>query len=485
MNRTKEKGVALILTLILLLVLSVMAVSLMFLSQTETWSSMNYRLTSQARDGAEAGVNSAANFLMYSYVPPGGAGDPLGNYTLTASPVTYGGNPVVLSANSNAPSNYPLASAQTSFNTASQGSLTAGHTTVNYAPSATLLSMQQVTPYGTTTPVTVQSWLITADGNISGVRNAQVEVSAILERPISPVFNYAAFATSNGCSALTFGGGGTTDSYDSSTVVAGAVTTQAYGGNVGTNGNLTEVGSPTTINGSLSTPRTGVGTCTANNVTAWTDTSGRVTGGVVELPQPVVYPTPVIPAPGSTNLSLDRNWSCPTGGNAIPGCTSSGGEIYLPPGAYGNINITGNANLHVSAGTYNINSFSEQSAQSGLIIDSGPVIFNVTGDNMSGSDVVKLTGSSVQNPSLVPTNFQILYAGTGTISLKGDTQASGLLYAPNASFSFAGGSNWYGAVIGKSMTDMGGAAVHYDRRLQRQAYFVGNYYLSSFSWKKY
>jgi Tfp pilus assembly protein PilX len=484
MNRTKEKGVALILTLILLLVLSVMAVSLMFLSQTETWSSMNYRLTSQARDGAEAGVNSAANFLMYSYTPPGGAGDPLSNYTLTASPVTYSGNPVVLSANSTVASNYPLASAQTSFNTASQGSLTAGHTTVNYAPSATLLSMQQVTPYGSTTPVTVQSWLITSDGNISSVRNAQVEVSAILERPISPVFNYAAFATSNGCSALTFGGGGTTDSYDSSTVVAGAVTTQAYGGNVGTNGNLTESGSPTTINGSLSTPRTGVGTCTANNVTAWTDTSGRVTGGVVELPQPIVYSTPVIPAPGSTDLSLTRNWNCPSGASTIPGCTSSGGDIYLPPGAYGNIHISGQANLHVSAGTYNINSFQEQSAQSGLIIDSGPVIFNVTGNNVSGS-VVDLTGNSVQNPSLVPTNFQILYAGTGSISLKGNSQASGLLYAPNASFSFAGQSNWYGAVIGKTMTDMGGAAVHYDRRLQRQAYFVGNYYLSSFSWKKY
>jgi hypothetical protein len=485
MNRIKEKGVALILTLILLLVLSVMAVSLMFLSQTETWSSMNYRLTSQARDGAEAGVNSAANFLMFSYTPPASGGnDPLTAYTMTASPVTYAGNPVVLSANSNATSNYPLASAQTSFNAAGQGSLTAGHTTVNYAPYATLLSMQPVTPYGSTTPVTIQTWQITSDGNISGVRNAQVEVSAILERPVSPVFNYAAFATSNGCSALTFGGGGTTDSYDSSTVVNGSVSTQAYGGNVGTNGNLTEVGSPTTINGSLSTPRTGVGTCTANNVTAWTDTSGRVTGGLVELPQPIVYTTPVIPAPGTTDLSLSKNWSCPTGASAIPGCTSSGGAIYLPPGAYGNINITGQANLHVSAGTYNINSFQEQSAQSGLIIDSGPVIFNVTGNNVSGS-VVDLTGNSVQNPSLVPTNFQILYAGTGTISLKGNTQASGLLYAPNATFSFAGQSDWYGAVIGRTMTDMGGAAVHYDRRLQRQAYMVGNYYLSSFTWKKY
>ncbi len=178
---------------------------------------------------------------------------------------------------------------------------------MNYTSSAKLLSMQRVTPYGSTTPVTVQSWLITSDGTISGLRNAQVEVSAILEQPISPVFNYAAFATSNGCSALTFGGGGTTDSYDSGAVVNGSVSTQAYGGNVGTNGNLTTGGSPTTLNGSLSTPRTGVGTCTSGNVTAWTDNQGTVTGGLVELPQPVVYPTPVIPAPGTTNLSIDKN----------------------------------------------------------------------------------------------------------------------------------------------------------------------------------
>jgi hypothetical protein len=78
-----------------------------------------------------------------------------------------------------------------------------------------------------------------------------------------------------------------------------------------------------------------------------------------------------------------------------------------------------------------------------------------------------------------------MYAGSGTISLKGQAQAAGLLYAPNASFSFGGGGDWFGAVIGQTMTDMGGAAVHYDRRLSAQAFTIGNYMLSSFSWKKY
>ncbi len=71
MSRKNEKGVALILVLILLLVLSVMAVSLLFVGQSETWASMNYRMMTQARYGAEAGINQAANFLQSaSYTAP-------------------------------------------------------------------------------------------------------------------------------------------------------------------------------------------------------------------------------------------------------------------------------------------------------------------------------------------------------------------------------------------------------------------------------
>jgi Tfp pilus assembly protein PilX len=510
MNRSGQKGVALILTLILLFVLSVMAVSLMFISQTETWSSLNYRLTSQARDGAEAGINSAANFIVSpsTYTEPGGVGDPTSAYSTTVSPVTYGGHPVTLSAMGTQTAYYPVSSVQTAFNTsgAGKGSMTAGNTTINYNTYATLLSMTQAFhKFGDppTTNTTVQTWQIVSEGSISTIQNAKVQVSAILEQHRTPTFNYAAFATDNGCGALQFGGGGTTNSYDSSAVVVGTTPTfSTTYGNVGTNGNLATNGNPTTINGTLSTPRSGVGTCTSNNVTAWTDTSGHVTGGVVELPQTVVYPIPVIPVPGTTDLSFGHNATCPTV-NPILLCSSSGQDIYLPPGSYHDIVVTGNETLHLSPGTYNINSIKEQSAQSGIVVDQAPcaspcisslytlinplgtgaVILNVTGNG--GGTVVDLTGNSVQNPSLVPTNFQIMYAGTGTVSLKGSTSASGVLYAPNASFSFGGNSDWYGAVIGKAMTDMGGAAIHYDRRLQNMDFTVGPWMLDSFTWKKY
>jgi hypothetical protein len=268
---------------------------------------------------------------------------------------------------------------------------------------------------------------------------------------------------------------------------------------VGTNGNLSTLGNPTIINGTLSTPRTGVGTCSSGNVTGWTSSSGTVTGGLVQLPQTVVYPTPTIPPPGTININ--SNSPCPVG---LVGCTvtGSGGSSYMslnpsavggpcsattPPSCsmnLGDVTLNGGANLHLSAGTYNINSITE-TGNTAVILDSTPVILNVTGTgqttpvNLTGGGLVNTTGN------FSPLSFQILYAGTGAISLKGGTAAVGLVYAPNASYSFAGGSSWYGAVIGNVMTDMGGTAVHYDRELQNAALTVGPWTMDSFSWKKY
>jgi Tfp pilus assembly protein PilX len=507
MQRSNQKGVALILTLILLLLISVMGVSLMFVSQTETWSSLNYRLMSQARDGAEAGVHSAANYLMFSYVTPstGSATDPLSNYNTLVTPVQNGaantsGNDVVLSANSSISSNYPYATAQTNFNTSGvgMGSVTPGNLTVNYNTSAKLLYMQTITPYLTTTPVTIQTWQITSDGTISGVRSATEEVSATLEQQILPVFGYAVFADANGCSALGFGGGGTTNSYNSGTSVVGTTPTFAStDGNVGTNGNLSTGGSTTTINGTLSTPRTGVGTCTSNNITAWTDHTGSVTGGLVQLPQPLVYPNPTIPPDSSTAIATNK--ACPAG---LTGCATSGsgGSSIMtltasscptgvtPPNAscsmaLGDVSMDGGVDLHLTAGTYDLNTI-KQVGNTKLILDSTPVVINVTGTG--GGTVVDLTGGSVTNANTWDAStFVINYAGNGTVKVNGGDHAVGLIYAPNATYSLNGGGDWYGSIIGNTLTDLGGAAVHYDRKLKDKWYMAGPYMLDSFTWNKY
>ena len=263
--------------------------------------------------------------------------------------------------------------------------------------------------------------------------------------------------------------------------------TSATDGNVGTNGNLSTNGNPTTINGNLSTPRTGTGSCTSNNVTAWTQGTGHVTGSIIELPQPVNYPTPTIPADGT--VSLVTNSSCPTMTGTGATCNKTSVMTITPTVANGTVeladlSLTGNKDLHLAAGTYNINTLKE-TGQTALVLDSVPVILNVTGTG--GGTVLDLTGGSISNTTnnFDPSTFQIVYAGNGSISLKGGAAAVGLMYAPNASYSFGGNGDWYGSVIGASLTDMGGAAIHYDRRLKDKYYMAGPYMLNSFTWNKY
>ena len=218
MTTNSERGIALVLVLFLTAAMSVLASSLMFLSQTETYATMNYRMMSQARYGAEAGVQKAGNFLFDTtqYSKPGTVpSDPLANYDFTGSPVKYNGQPVVLSAVTGTPSNYPVAAVVTAFQNAAAGTLSAGNMTISYASSAKLLSMQTFDPYGLPpggTPGVVQTWEITSNGTLSGSRSAQVQVVALAEQPVWPANTYAAFATAKTCGALYFHGTVTTKS---------------------------------------------------------------------------------------------------------------------------------------------------------------------------------------------------------------------------------------------------------------------------------
>jgi len=92
-----DEGIALVLALLFMLALSSLGAAVMVLSRTETLSSVNYRMMSQARYGAESGVHKAAHFLLNSYALPGSVADPLVNFDTTVTPVRYLGQPVVLS----------------------------------------------------------------------------------------------------------------------------------------------------------------------------------------------------------------------------------------------------------------------------------------------------------------------------------------------------------------------------------------------------
>ncbi|HET7698040.1 MAG TPA: PilX N-terminal domain-containing pilus assembly protein [Vicinamibacterales bacterium] len=500
MTRTGEHGVALVFTLFLMAALSAMAVSIMFLAQTETSASRNYKTMSQARYAGEAGVHRAIHYLSsttYTSLVTNTTG-----FDTTVSPVTYSGNPVVLAAVAT-DSNHPSTTIKSAYAALFSGaSLSVGSgATVTYAAKATLISMRQVTVYGGTSGV-VQTWRIEATGTVPGALAATVEVAALLERDSTAAETYAIFATGSGCGAITMTGNVRTDSYDSNsmTMSGGAPVTQSAGGSVGTNGNLSIAGQ-VNIAGNLDTPRTGVGNCTNGNITALTQTGqANVSGDTIQLPQAKTYPTPALPSPlpPTTNLSITSSTTClslslyisfpvtcssSAAGNIT--LNSNGGTISL-----GNVTLSGGSTLTIDNGTsaspvtVNVNSFI-MAGNSNLILGTDTsVTMNVVGTGVTG-DVVDFTGGSFSNATFDPSKFQILYAGTGTMKYTGGNQTAATVYAPNASVSMDGSGNFYGSILSRQFTDTGGASVHYDRSLASKFTVLGNHVMSSFSWQKY
>src|SRR6478672_9714686 len=199
MNRRNEDGVALIITMFLMAALSALAVSLMFLSQTETSASRNYKTMSQARYAGEAGLHKALNYLMSttftSTIPTA-----YSSLNTSTYPVQYSSADVTLKDVATS-SNYPDSTVKSQFAalfSGTAGQLAAGSATLTYTANAKLLSVEPVNVYGGSTGY-IQTWQVTATGTVPGVTAsapaATVEVTAIVERDTVPAQTYAIFAT--------------------------------------------------------------------------------------------------------------------------------------------------------------------------------------------------------------------------------------------------------------------------------------------------
>ena len=509
MTRTGEQGVALVFTLFLMAALSAMAVSMMFLAQTETSASRNYKTMSQARYAGEAGVHRAIHYLSsttYTNLVTSVAG-----LDTSVSPVTYGGNPVTLTpvaASSNHPST-TIKDAYAALFTNNSLGVGAG-ATVTYAATATLISARLVTVYGGS-PQVVQTWRINATGTVPGTLPATVEVAAILERDSAPAETYAIFSTGSGCGAITMTGNASTDSFDYTTYAAAnagnpsppAPTGDGYGGSVGTNGNLT-IGGQVDVHGNLDTPRTGVGNCNNGNITAMSSTGGaNVSGERIQLPQAKTYPTPDPPSPipPTTSLTITTSTSClslflPIGAF----CSGSGGNFTITTNgqtiSWGNVSLGSGTSLTFNAGPgqsvakVNVNSFAMQSGTTLNIADGTFLTMNAMGASLgTNTPVIDMTAGSLVNGTGVnaydASKFQILYGGTATIKVGGSTDTAATIYAPNARIEMGGTADFYGSVLGATYYTNGGTTVHYDRSLAKKFSTLGNHVMPSFSWQKY
>ncbi len=516
-TRSSEQGIALVFTLFLMAALSALAVSLMFLSQTETSATRNYKTMSQARYAGEAGVHKAINYMINSYTQPSGFAD----YNLTVSPVTCinastsicatNGGAVIMSSFSSGSgyptTNYPDSTIRTAFAAAVTGTLATNITgtlgdlgmgSVTYGAYARLLSMRQVNVYGGGVEF-VQTWEITAVGTVPGALAATVEVTAMLEQDTVDAETFAVFATSDECGAISYAGSGGTNSYNSTsfTLSGGKPVTTASGGAVGTNGNLS-LGGSVTIAGTLSTPRSGVGACSSGSVNAMTGTQAAVTGGLIRLPQAKVYPTPVIPPAGTTdwdfhsssdetdcaNLFSPMNWSCSLSGNTWTIMPNVAGA----PLSLRNVTIGSNQDLIIGGtGTVTLNwNTLNVSGNTNLTINNSATELNLTGTgtNMSSTPVLDFQGN-FSTTAWDPSKFQIMYAGTSLIKMRGNNDLAATIYAPNALVDLASSYDVWGSILAKTYTNSGGAMVHYDTSLSAKFKTLGNRVMSSFSWKKY
>jgi hypothetical protein len=477
---------------------------------------MNYRMMSQARYAAEGAVQKAANFLLDGSQYPVPTVAQLAQFNYGVSPVTYNGEPVVLSASADKAANYPFSAVQDAFEDAAQGTLTADNVTLNYGAYAVLLHMQQFQSYAGTTAV-AQTWQIVGDGSLDGGRGGTVQVIGTVETPKVPANSYAAFATSNTCDAIYFHGNVTVNSYDSSEgpPTGAGNSTLASGGDVGTNGNLHIQGS-VAVQGNLYTPRTGVGGCTAGAVTGLTEGgSADVQGSMVQLPTEVTYPGPVFsttppttpvtinaallasPAVACSNLGLTLGTNCTVNAAAktvtvdghgsdvtMPSVTVAGGFKVVFNGS----NPPNNININALNGSGDVEIAANMAGDNGEA-----VVLKIAGKNSDGTDMTTPFDLSLmswkQNSGVQSYNaaaLQIAYGGTANISMKGgNSQSAAMIYAPNASFSLQGTQDLYGSVLARTITNGGNASIHYDRRLQSTFFVKGHPMMGTFTWNRY
>jgi len=553
-RNSSERGVALIFALVTILVLSFLAATVMFTSQSQTWTSLNYRQTAQARYAAEAGVQATINWLgSIAYPTPSAS-----SFTTTTYPVQYNGQPVVLSSvTSN--SNYPDSTVVDNFAAVAAGTVP-GIPNATYTTTATLTRITTQAGVPWLQGPMPQTWQITSVGKIQGVTTSSVQMVETFERMTAPVFTNGLETTSTGCGAIKFGSSGSyTDSYNSNNGPYSSTNSQASGGNIATNGNV-YLGSGVKVNGTITAENTIVNTTNQGNpcTNGVTNASGKnpFDLGTYKMPATLVAPLPwgcaaqpcYPPGALTTIPSQDLSTSC----TSTSGCTKNspatitindGGttktgvnSMTLAPGAYGDITIDNADVVHVSAGIYTINSLNFGNGDGQIVIDSGPVVFNMAGNCTAGhcptesglpsgyssTEVVHGSGLAglnacapsggkgvVANPGVyglvtcggvasgsntltgagvfsgIPANMQFVYGGTNTVRLGGMPFAAAI-YAPAATYYTPGAPvGLYGSLIAKAFDDESGSPWHYDNALGQAGMKVGGYKSLGLSWSKF
>jgi hypothetical protein len=296
-------------------------------------------------------------------------------------------------------------------------------------------------------PLIADQWTLQARG-AQGDGSRQIEVR--LRRVPSTIWSYGLLSQNS----ITISGGGTTDSYDSrlGTYASQATKSDSFGtyasakGPIGSNGTIllqsAEVRGDSNAGPGYTTTLQGL---------------AKVTGSKASLTTAVAIPdTPLTTFAAAAAVNDNGTWST-TGGTTYNAVTKTltvvaGNTLTLTKSTYffSKIVLAGNAKLKIA---------------------SGPVRVFVT-------DQVDISGGMIVNATQSPSNLQIYqqpYAlPTGytpsvkTAALAGGSASAFVYYGPTTPVTIAGNSDFFGAIVGKSITSSGGAKLHYDKALVDQ-----------------
>jgi Tfp pilus assembly protein PilX len=420
-----EKGVAIVATLMFLMAMAVLTTALVFTVQNEMRAATVYKYGQQALSVANAGVQNSIQWFVNSYTPWTTPAD----YDLTASPVRYSGNNVLLAGQTGSSSVYPSSTTSSAFaSTLGNISLQAdSNNSGAYSVNAALLKHRPASFINLNTFLTyasaIERWRVDSIGNWGTNANhplGTVRITAVIENSGNAMFDRALW----GINSVDLGGTMMIDSYDPDLGPWDAATNSGNLGAIGSNGTVA-VGGTADVHGDLAY---------GPGATYSIGGSANVTGQKIQLAEPRYFPP--IP-PFSVDTSNDIS-------------VKPGKSATINPGLFGSINVKGD--LTLNPGTYYIDELSVTS-NGQIIISDKTTLFVKTNLDMEGQGVA--------NTSWDPTKLTINYSGTNDVKMTGGSQAYVEVYAPNSELQLHGNADFFGSFIALDVVVIGGPKIHF------------------------
>lgn len=458
-RHAENAGIALVLVMLLMLVLTTLAATIVFTANSETFASHNYRLDTEADYVAKAGIQAAMNWFRssgymavsntqastyYNVVSDGSLWNLYKSQTTPVNCVSSSGSkcpsqnsPVRLISYGGGSSNYPADinnSLSTLVTSNFQSSLKDVPVTTGdpankgaFCVNAYLLSYQTVNcPTCATNPAPMETWLITSTGTWGSSTSCTSGVVATAEEQaiVQPIYRATWGNAMYGYCGVSMSGssGDCTDAFNSAlgaygggnpSVAVGACDSNSTnvidsGAGVGGNGyvnlsNNVTVSGDATIGNVNYTPPSSCCTAASNPPCGFSGNLGAVQGAVVSAPPVAVPGVPTFP----TGLPV----SFPTG---PPAAASYNATITLPQNALGG---TPSAPITPGVGNPYINPCMLLAVCNGSA--SNPYLINSVSLTGGSSNVVTLYGGpNIFSPAYYDIDT-LNESGQGSITIEG------------------------------------------------------------------